>query len=137
MFQMITTSEFQFHNSKKVCFMNNIKNIQEVTGHDEEAMLRLSRGMCIHEVQYIKTPNRLNALYIIYKNSVRHRLVSYFDTFQTSKFFWNVSHFKLSLFLFQFFKIDAQNVQDFFVQKRIRKIFVFNMKQILVLSYKK
>ena len=44
------TSEFQFHNSKKVCFMNNIKNIQEVTGHDEEAMLRLSRGMCIHEV---------------------------------------------------------------------------------------
>ena len=34
----------------KVCFMNNLKNIQEMTGHDEEAMLRLSRGMCIHEV---------------------------------------------------------------------------------------
>ena len=30
--------------------MNNLNNIQEMTGHDEEAMLRLSRGMCIHEV---------------------------------------------------------------------------------------
>ena len=31
-------------------FMNKLLSIKEVTGHDEEAMLKLKTGMCIHEV---------------------------------------------------------------------------------------
>ena len=36
--------------NRGVRFMNKLLSIKEVTGHDEEAMLKLRTGMCIHEV---------------------------------------------------------------------------------------